>query len=105
MPLLRRAKVVIGDLQTEAAAKVVDEITSAGGEAVWLKCDVLNWDDQHALFQLAVRTYGTVDIGACMSTSVRIASEFSRHFGRTRDFSNFAIWIRSPHSCPERRHR
>ncbi|KZV93408.1 NAD(P)-binding protein [Exidia glandulosa HHB12029] len=56
------AKVVIGDLETDAAAKVVDEITTAGGEAVFLKCDVTNWDDQHALFQLAVRTYGSVDI-------------------------------------------
>ncbi|EJD52832.1 NAD(P)-binding protein [Auricularia subglabra TFB-10046 SS5] len=56
------AKVVIGDVQTDDAAKVVEEIVRGGGEAVFQLCDVTNWEQQHALFQLATRTYGTVDI-------------------------------------------
>ena len=35
---------------------------SIHSRAVSCKCDVTVWDDQVALFELAMKTYGTVDV-------------------------------------------
>lgn len=56
------AKVVIGDLDVTGAAAVVETITKNGGEAASTKCNVVNWDDQLSLFDLAFDRYGAVDI-------------------------------------------
>ncbi|EIN11466.1 NAD(P)-binding protein [Punctularia strigosozonata HHB-11173 SS5] len=58
------AKVVLGDLDLKAAEECVKLCAQAGGEAAVLPapCDVTSWDDQVALFEFALRTYGQVDI-------------------------------------------
>ncbi|KAI0061335.1 NAD(P)-binding protein [Artomyces pyxidatus] len=56
------AKVVIGDLDAKGAEAVVNEIRKANGDAASIRCDVLNWDEQVALFELALSRYGSVDI-------------------------------------------
>lgn len=56
------ARVVIGDLNASAAESVVSEIKAAGGTAVSTRCNVVVWEDQLALFELAMLTYGAVDI-------------------------------------------
>jgi len=45
-----------------AAEEVITEIVKAGGQGVSKQCDVSNWDDQVSLFELAMSTYGSVDI-------------------------------------------
>jgi len=56
------AKVVIGDLDVPGAQAVVSTITKDGGKAVATKCNVVSWDDQLSLFELAFEKYGAVDI-------------------------------------------
>jgi len=56
------AKVVIGDLDVAGAQKTVKDIESAGGKAVSLKCNVTMWEDQIAMFELAISRFGAVDI-------------------------------------------
>jgi len=56
------SKVVIGDMDVSGAEAVVTSITKNGGEAASVKCNVVNWDDQVALFELAFERYGAVDI-------------------------------------------
>ncbi|KAG6900727.1 hypothetical protein C0993_003753 [Termitomyces sp. T159_Od127] len=56
------AKVVIGDLDVSGAEKTVRDIEAAGGTAVSRKCNVTSWDDQIALFDLAIAQFGVVDI-------------------------------------------
>ncbi|KAI9508066.1 hypothetical protein F5148DRAFT_1303878 [Russula earlei] len=56
------AKVVIGDVDVSGAEAVVAAINKPGGEAVSIGCNVVNWDDQLALFELAFERYGAVDI-------------------------------------------
>jgi len=56
------AKIVIEDLNTTGGQNVVDEITNAGGAAVFQKTDVLNWDDQVGLFDLGMSKFGCVDV-------------------------------------------
>ncbi|RDB25508.1 5'-hydroxyaverantin dehydrogenase [Hypsizygus marmoreus] len=56
------AKVVVGDLDVAGAENIVQEIKSAGGQAVFSKCDVTVWEDQVTLFELAIKTFGSVDV-------------------------------------------
>ncbi|KAJ6572151.1 hypothetical protein B0H19DRAFT_1023791 [Mycena capillaripes] len=56
------AKIVIGDISSDAASKAVQEIRDLGGSAVYVRCNVLDWDNQVALFDQAVAHFGSVDI-------------------------------------------
>ena len=56
------ARVVIADLNEEAATRVADEIRAAGGEASPVHCDISNWDDVERMVAFAVETYGGLDI-------------------------------------------
>ncbi|KAJ6484306.1 NAD(P)-binding protein [Mycena vulgaris] len=66
------AKVVIGDVSEEAANKVVKEIREQGGDAIYVQCNVLKWENQIALFESAVSHFGSVDVViACAGVSER----------------------------------
>ncbi|KAK0195007.1 hypothetical protein F5146DRAFT_268724 [Armillaria mellea] len=56
------AKVVIGDQDASGAQAIAHEIVTAGGAAVSARCNAAIWDDVVALFDLAVKTYGGLDI-------------------------------------------
>jgi NAD(P)-dependent dehydrogenase (short-subunit alcohol dehydrogenase family) len=56
------ANVVIGDLDTENAKTVAQEIVAGGGNARHAACDVSSEQDVKAMFSVAVETYGGVDI-------------------------------------------
>ncbi|KAI0041686.1 NAD(P)-binding protein [Auriscalpium vulgare] len=56
------SKVVLGDVDIQAGEAVAQEIREAGGEAAFIPCDVLVWDEQVALFDLAISRFGAVDI-------------------------------------------
>jgi NAD(P)-dependent dehydrogenase (short-subunit alcohol dehydrogenase family) len=59
----RGARVVVTDVREDRAAAVADEITSGGqGAAVAARCDVTHLDDLQAARDLAVDTFGRVDV-------------------------------------------
>ncbi|RDC56518.1 SDR family NAD(P)-dependent oxidoreductase [Pedobacter chinensis] len=55
-------KVVLGARNTELLEKVVEEIKSAGGEAVFAKTDVSNKADLVQLVNVAITHYGKLDV-------------------------------------------
>jgi NAD(P)-dependent dehydrogenase (short-subunit alcohol dehydrogenase family) len=55
-------KVAVLDLILKAAQKVVDEVVAAGGEAIALKCDVLNRARVEAACRKVLERFGRVDI-------------------------------------------
>ena len=60
-----RANVVIGDIFEPGAQQIVDAINGLppdNGKACWRRCDVTSWEDQVALFELAMTRFGGVDI-------------------------------------------
>lgn len=60
-----RANIVIGDIFEPGCQQIVDAINGLpadNGKAVWKRCDVTNWEDQVALFELAMTRFGGVDI-------------------------------------------
>lgn len=56
------AKVAVLDIFVEAAQKVADDIQTAGGEAVAVRCDVLDKTSIEAAAQAVLETLGRVDI-------------------------------------------
>src|SRR5690606_40642502 len=55
------AKVVLGARRADRLEQVANEITGAGGEAVWQELDVAQQADNDAIVQLAKDTFGRVD--------------------------------------------
>jgi NAD(P)-dependent dehydrogenase (short-subunit alcohol dehydrogenase family) len=56
------AKVVVSDINIEAANQTVDEIKTNGGEAIAVLANVANEAEVQNLIDAAVNTYGTLDI-------------------------------------------
>jgi len=56
------ARVALLDLIPETAQKVVDDITSTGGEAIAIQCDVLDKASIEAAAQTILETFDRVDI-------------------------------------------
>jgi 3-oxoacyl-[acyl-carrier protein] reductase len=58
----RGARVVVVDLDADAAAATVDAIESAGGEAIAVTADVSDADDVEAFVEAAVDEFGRIDV-------------------------------------------
>jgi len=59
------ANIVIGDIFVQGAHDIVDAINRlppGSGKACWKRCDVTKWEDQVALYELAMSKFGGVDI-------------------------------------------
>src|SRR5258708_6354146 len=56
------ATVALADLNTDAAQRVVDQITKSGGRAFFESVDVTRAADCHRLVERAIREFGRVDI-------------------------------------------
>jgi NAD(P)-dependent dehydrogenase (short-subunit alcohol dehydrogenase family) len=56
------AKVVVNDINTEAAQAVVDEIVAAGGEAVVNSSDITNYDDSFNAVKQAIDSFGDLHV-------------------------------------------
>ena len=57
----RGAKVVVADVNDEAARQTVNKIKAAGGEASAVKCDVSSASEVEAAIKFSVDTYGKLD--------------------------------------------
>lgn len=56
------AKVAVGDIDDATGAQTVDEIRAAGGEAIFVHCDVASTPDMENLVNAAVDTFGSLTI-------------------------------------------
>jgi NAD(P)-dependent dehydrogenase (short-subunit alcohol dehydrogenase family) len=56
------AKVVVVDWDDKAGPKTAAELTAAGGEVIFVKCDVSNEEEVKAMVQAAVDKFGRIDI-------------------------------------------
>ena len=59
------AKVVATDIVDTHVKSVADEIRAAGGEAAYAQADVTSQDDMEAAVQIAVDTFGRLDVMYC----------------------------------------
>lgn len=56
------AKVVVVDWDEEAGKRTAEELRKAGGDALFVKCDVSKEDQVKAMVQAALEKYGRIDI-------------------------------------------
>ena len=56
------ARVVIGDLDAEAAAAIAAEISAGGGEATWQRTDVTDPESMRSLVDHAVSSFGALHL-------------------------------------------
>ncbi|MEH6604450.1 MAG: SDR family oxidoreductase [Pseudomonadales bacterium] len=56
------AKVVVNDINAEAAQAVADEIIAAGGEAIVNTSDITNYDDSLNAVKQAIETFGDLHV-------------------------------------------
>ncbi|MGD7044397.1 SDR family NAD(P)-dependent oxidoreductase [Jeotgalibacillus proteolyticus] len=56
------AKVIVADVNEAIGQETVNELTSAGGEASFLKTDVTDYTQVEQLIEYAVQTFGSIDI-------------------------------------------
>ena len=56
------AKVIITDIDLVRATKVVEEISSSGGEALALKCDVTRSSEVREVVDAVINKYGRIDV-------------------------------------------
>ncbi len=56
------AKVVVADVNESQGLSVVNEILGAGGEAIFVKCDVSNAEDVQNMVDTTMLTYETLDV-------------------------------------------
>ena len=55
------AKVVVADVSTEGAERTVRMVEEAGGEAIWVRCDVTDSTEVEAMVTRCVEFYGKLD--------------------------------------------
>jgi len=56
------AMVVVSDMNEKLGKEVKEQITKAGGKAIFVKCNVTSSDDAKALIQSTIKEYGGLDI-------------------------------------------
>lgn len=56
------ARVVIADIDEDVATATVEEIVASGGEAKFIRTDVLCSEDLHKMVDFAVASYGRLDV-------------------------------------------
>lgn len=56
------ARIVVTDVNEQAGSEIVKHIQEAGGEAVFVKADASKDEDVKALVEVAISTYGRVDV-------------------------------------------
>ena len=65
------ANVVVNDLEAAVAQAVVDEIVTAGGNAITSNDDVGSWAGAEAMVQSAIDTFGRLDTLVCNAGNLR----------------------------------
>jgi NAD(P)-dependent dehydrogenase (short-subunit alcohol dehydrogenase family) len=79
------AKVVVADINEKTGARVCSSIADAGGEATFVRVDVLSSDSVRAMTEAAVSQYGRIDILYHNAVDVRFVNEEDRRLTEMAD--------------------
>lgn len=97
------ARLVLADMRSGPATGVVEEITSGGGEAVFVQADVTSDSDCKRMIDTAVERYGALDIVvnnagiAGKGTVTEVTEEF---WDRVMAVNLKSIFLSSRHAVP-----
>ncbi len=97
------AAVVIADVNESAAHAAVQEIASAGGRAIFEKCDVTRAQDCRNAVAAAVREFGRLDIlfnNAGIIRRATVVDLSEQDWDRVMDVNVKSIFLMSQHAIP-----
>ncbi len=99
------AKVVIGNRNVERGEAVVKAIQSDGGEASFLRTDVLSEEDVQALVEHAVSTYGRLD-AAFNNAGVEgliapLTGQTDENYDYVMDINVKGVWLSMKYQIPQ----
>lgn len=100
-----RAKVVVVDVQVEMGEETVRLVKDAGGEAMFIKCDVSKSSDVEAMINQCVKAYGRLD---CAVNNAAILGEMGKvhecteeNFNRIMAINLKGIWLCLKYEIPQ----
>jgi NAD(P)-dependent dehydrogenase (short-subunit alcohol dehydrogenase family) len=91
------AKVVAADVTVEQGEATVRQIKDAGGEAIFVRCDIAKAADTEALVAAAVKAYGRLDCAynnaGIIGKLARTAEETEENFDRVIEIDLKGPWL------------
>ena len=98
----RGAKVVVSDLQD--GAETIELIKKAGGEAIFVRCDVSHDNDVKILLEKTIETYGRLDYAVnnagIEGVQVSLQDLAEKDWDRTININLKGIWLCMKHEIP-----
>ena len=98
------AKVVVSDVNVPGANETVEMIRKAGGEAIFIKCDVANIAEVEALIQKTVKTFGRLDCAHNNAGISQVASTVDcskENWDRVINVNLTGVWHCMKYEIPE----
>lgn len=99
------AKVVVADVQTEGGSETVELIQNAGGQAIFVGCDVSKSADVKALVDKCVQTYARLD---CAFNNAGILGEMGKtaecseeNYDRLMAVNLKGVWLCMKYEIPQ----
>jgi len=91
------AKVVAADVTVEQGEATVRQVKEAGGEAIFVRCDIAKAADAEALVAAAVKAYGRLDCAynnaGIIGKLARTAEETEENFDRVIEIDLKGPWL------------
>ena len=98
----RGAKVVVSDVQD--GAETIELIKKAGGEAIFVRCDVSHDNDVKILLEKTIETYGRLDYAVnnagIEGVQVPLQDLAEKDWDRTININLKGIWLCMKHEIP-----
>lgn len=103
------AAVTLADISEEALQKAVDEITSAGGKAIGVVCDVSDEAQVAAMVERTVATFGRLDAAfnnaGIQVPSSEIADQSAADYDRISAINQRGVWACMKHELLQMRNQ
>jgi NAD(P)-dependent dehydrogenase (short-subunit alcohol dehydrogenase family) len=92
------ARVIIAARREREGEEVIDEITTAGGEAIFVRTDLANPEEIETLFKTVKEKYGRLDCAfnnaATSEGALALTADFTEEqFDRTIDVNLKGVWL------------
>lgn len=98
------AKVVIADVQEERGKAVVESIKASGGEAAFIKVNVVRENEAKRMVAFTVKTYGRLDVlfnNAGVENSKSEVETSVREWDRVMDVNVKGVFLGTKYAVPE----